>query len=206
MARPVPARPTWPANWRGSWHRPGRPPAERMEIVQFHPRTATKTSSKASAGEQAAGSGTFAVDYPVRAGVFQRFCETTAASPGRVCSSSTRSIGATSRRLWRADAAAGVPRPRTRTCIFRPAVPHPDQRLPDRNHEHGRPVDCLVDFALRRRFHFFHCGADPTLLERWLAAHPVEPAYLLDLYRRLAEQAIDDPAFRIGPSHFMRPA
>ena len=30
----------------------------------------------------------------------------------------------------------------------------------------------LVDFALRRRFHFFRFGADPDLFDRWLAHHP----------------------------------
>jgi 5-methylcytosine-specific restriction protein B len=61
----------------------------------------------------------------------------------------------------------------------------------------------LVDFALRRRFHFIHFAADPDLFERWLAAHPVGIPYLAELYRRLSQDAIDDPNFAIGPSYFM---
>ena len=63
----------------------------------------------------------------------------------------------------------------------------------------------LVDFALRRRFHFFHFGADPDLLERWLAEHPPRVPYLARLYRRLSEEAIDDPNYAVGPSYFMEP-
>ncbi len=62
----------------------------------------------------------------------------------------------------------------------------------------------LVDFALRRRFHFFHFAADPDLFDRWLARQPSPLPYLGALYRRLAAEAIDDPNFAIGPSAFMR--
>src|SRR5690606_30911245 len=62
----------------------------------------------------------------------------------------------------------------------------------------------LVDFALRRRFHFFHFPADPDLFDRWLIGHPSPVPYLGALYRRLAAEAIDDPNFAIGPSYFMR--
>ena len=63
----------------------------------------------------------------------------------------------------------------------------------------------LVDFALRRRFHFFQFSADPDLLERWLAEHPVPIPYLAKLYRRLSQEAIDDPAYAVGVSYFMDP-
>jgi 5-methylcytosine-specific restriction protein B len=63
----------------------------------------------------------------------------------------------------------------------------------------------LVDFALRRRFHFVTMAADPDLFDRWLTAHTVEIPYLSALYRRLCQEAIDDPAYRIGPSYFIQP-
>jgi 5-methylcytosine-specific restriction protein B len=63
----------------------------------------------------------------------------------------------------------------------------------------------LVDFALRRRFHFFRFGADPDLFDRWLAGQPSAVPYLGALYRRLATEAVDDPDYAIGPSAFMRP-
>jgi 5-methylcytosine-specific restriction protein B len=64
----------------------------------------------------------------------------------------------------------------------------------------------LVDFALRRRFHFFHFGADPDLLERWLAAHDVRIPYLAGLYRELCGEFSQDPDYAVGPSHFMDPS
>ena len=57
----------------------------------------------------------------------------------------------------------------------------------------------LVDFALRRRFHFFRFAADPDLFERWLSADPSQLPYLAALYRRFSQEAIDDPHFRVGP-------
>lgn len=63
----------------------------------------------------------------------------------------------------------------------------------------------LVDFALRRRFHFFLFNADPALYERWLAKNHVDVTYIKDLYRELTDKAIDDPAYHIGPSYFMKP-
>ena len=63
----------------------------------------------------------------------------------------------------------------------------------------------LVDFALRRRFHFARFNADPDLFLRWLDRHEMNLPYLGQLYRRLAEEAIDDPHFAIGPSYFMDP-
>jgi 5-methylcytosine-specific restriction protein B len=62
----------------------------------------------------------------------------------------------------------------------------------------------LVDFALRRRFHFFRFAADPDLFDRWLARNPSALPYLGGLYRRLATEAVDDPDYAIGPSYFMR--
>jgi 5-methylcytosine-specific restriction protein B len=62
----------------------------------------------------------------------------------------------------------------------------------------------LVDFALRRRFHFFNFAADPDLFDRWLEANPTSIPYLGDLYRRLSQEAVDDPHFAVGPSYFMR--
>jgi len=48
-------------------------------------------------------------------------------------------------------------------------------------------------------------GADPALLDRWLEQNPVPVSYLSTLYRKLTKEGIDDPAFQIGPSYFMRP-
>jgi predicted RNA-binding protein with PUA-like domain/DNA polymerase III delta prime subunit len=61
----------------------------------------------------------------------------------------------------------------------------------------------LVDFALRRRFHFVEFPSDITVLDRWLAKNRPEMAYVGKLLSWVNSQ-VDDPAFAIGFSHFMR--
>lgn len=66
----------------------------------------------------------------------------------------------------------------------------------------------LVDAAMRRRFAFvsLHPSEPPTdgVLRRWLAASELD-AGLADLLDEL-NRRIEDPDFRIGPSHSMRSA
>jgi 5-methylcytosine-specific restriction protein B len=62
----------------------------------------------------------------------------------------------------------------------------------------------LVDFALRRRFHFIHFGADRAVLERWIDANEVTTPYMLRLFDAV-NNAIDDRDYRIGFSYFMKP-
>lgn len=62
----------------------------------------------------------------------------------------------------------------------------------------------LVDFALRRRFHFYHFGADRDVLLRWIDAHGCPVPYLPALFDAV-NRAIDDRDYQIGFSHFMKP-
>lgn len=65
----------------------------------------------------------------------------------------------------------------------------------------------LVDTALRRRFYFapFFPDEPPIegLLDRWLARHRPELAWVGDVVRR-ANALLQDRHLAIGPSHFMR--
>ena len=65
----------------------------------------------------------------------------------------------------------------------------------------------LVDLALRRRFHFmeFHPDRPPVqeLLERWLAKHAPEMAWV-DGVVALANKRLADEDAAIGPSYFMQ--
>ena len=46
--------------------------------------------------------------------------------------------------------------------------------------------------------------ADPDLLDRWLVQNPLPTIpYLANLYRRLSQEAIDDPDYAVGFSYFM---
>jgi MoxR-like ATPase len=62
----------------------------------------------------------------------------------------------------------------------------------------------LVDFALRRRFHFVSFPADPAILERWLAKHGLSQfAYVANMLRHVNEE-IGRTDFAVGFSYFMR--
>ncbi|MER3458697.1 MAG: hypothetical protein C4309_08805 [Chloroflexota bacterium] len=52
------------------------PPPERVEMVQFHPTYSYEEFIEGIRPEsQQAGDGRYVVDYPVKKGVFRRFCE-----------------------------------------------------------------------------------------------------------------------------------
>ena len=63
-----------------------------------------------------------------------------------------------------------------------------------------------IDSALRRRFHFVPFFPDEPpikgLLERWLARHKPEMAWVAEVLDR-ANERLDRPHAAIGPSHFM---
>ena len=61
----------------------------------------------------------------------------------------------------------------------------------------------LVDFALRRRFHFVQFPSDVNILRRWLATNRPSMLQVADLLAWVNRQ-IDDPDFAIGFSYFMR--
>jgi hypothetical protein len=63
----------------------------------------------------------------------------------------------------------------------------------------------LVDFALRRRFHFVSFEADQAILKRWLEKNrPSMMESVLEIFT-LLNQAIEDRHFKIGFSYFMDP-
>jgi hypothetical protein len=61
----------------------------------------------------------------------------------------------------------------------------------------------LVDFALRRRFHFIEFPADAGILRKWLLRRNPSMAYVADLLDWV-NKSIDDRDFAIGFSYFMR--
>ncbi len=65
----------------------------------------------------------------------------------------------------------------------------------------------LVDFALRRRFHFVNFEPDYEVLEQWLISEQPDMVYvkrlLVDLNNELRQLGLDSNLF-IGHSHFMR--
>ena len=184
------------------------PPAERLTMVQFHPAYGYEEFIEGIRPESVdRGNGQHAISYPPRAGVFVRFCRT-AAQIGQPCvfiideinrGNIPRIFGELMLLLEYRE--RRIPLPYSGETFTIPANVH----LIGTMNTADRSI-ALIDFALRRRFHFVNFRADAELFERWLAANPSPLPYLGRLYRRLiGVDGIEDANFAIGPSLFMRP-
>jgi hypothetical protein len=184
------------------------PPAHRFEMVQFHPAYSYEDFIEGIRPESIlAEDGRYAVHYPTRPGLFVSFCRRAAQNldqphvfiideinRGNI----PRIFGELMLLLEYRDRHVPLPYSGERFQI------PPNVYLIGTMNTADRSI-ALVDFALRRRFHFVHFGADADLFSRWLEQHDGNLPYLAELYRRLAKDAIDDPNFAIGPSYLMKP-
>jgi len=181
------------------------PPPERLTVIQFHPAYSYEEFIEGIRPESHERGGRSHVAYPVRPGVFVRFCRAAESIDGPCVfvideinrGNIARIFGELMLLLEYRDEAVPLPYSGVR---FR--IP-PNVHLIGTMNTADRST-ALVDFALRRRFHFFRFAADPDLFDRWLAGRPSPLPYLGALYRRLATEAVDDPDYAIGPSLFMR--
>ncbi len=184
------------------------PPVERMEMIQFHPAYGYEDFIEGIRPQSIeTGDGRYAITYPTQPGVFVRFCRKAALAPAlpHVFIIDEINRGNIARifgelMLLLEYRHRDVPLPYSGSRFTIP----PNLYLIGTMNTADRSI-ALVDFALRRRFHFAHFKADPDLYARWLAGQEVGLPYLADLYRRLSTDAIDDPHFAIGPSYFMIP-
>lgn len=183
------------------------PPKDRVELVQFHPAYGYEDFMEGIRPESKTGpGGTTYVDYPVKDGIFKAFCKK-AALHDKPCvliidemnrGNIARIFGELLFLLEYRDKSVTLPYSGRSFSIPKNVHIVGTMNTADRS-------IALVDFALRRRFHFYRFGADAALLGRWLKANPNSTLpYLLDLYIALTD-AIDDDNLKIGPSHFMRP-
>lgn len=181
------------------------PPPERLTVIQFHPAYGYEEFIEGIRPESHQSGGRYHVEYPARPGVFVRFCQQAARVDGACVfvideinrGNIARIFGELMLLLEYRDEAVPLPYSGNR---FR--IP-PNVYLVGTMNTADRSI-ALVDFALRRRFHFFRFDADPDLFDRWLAGRPSAVPYLGALYRRLATEAVDDLDYAIGPSAFMR--
>lgn len=184
------------------------PSPDRVEMVQFHPAYGYEDFIEGIRAESfETQDGHHAVSYPTRPGLFVQFCRRAALADANQPhvfiideinrGNIARIFGELMLLLEYRDRTVPLPYSGDRFTIPSNVYLIGTMNTADRS-------IALVDFALRRRFHFAHFAADPDLFARWLASNPVEPAYLEPLYRRLATEAIDDPNFAIGPSYFMQ--
>ncbi|MBX3001154.1 MAG: AAA family ATPase [Caldilineaceae bacterium] len=184
------------------------PPTERVEMVQFHPAYSYEDFIEGIRPESLrVEDGRYAVHYPTRPGIFVSFCHRAAQHPDQPHvfiideinrGNIPRIFGELMLLLEYRNRSVPLPYSGDRFQI------PPNVYLIGTMNTADRSI-ALVDFALRRRFHFVHFGADADLYARWLTRHDGHLPYLGELYRRLAGEAIDDPNFAIGPSYLMKP-
>lgn len=184
------------------------PSSDQVEMIQFHPAYSYEDFIEGIRPKsKPAGEGRFVVDYPAQAGVFRRFCERAAQNLDRPHvfiideinrGNIPRIFGELMLLLEYRNKSVALPYSGKRFSI------PPNVYLIATMNTADRSI-ALVDFALRRRFHFIPFAADPDLFERWLDNHDIPIPYLAELYRRLSQDAIDDANFAIGPSYFMDP-
>lgn len=184
------------------------PPEERVEMIQFHPAYSYEDFIEGIRPEsKPTGDGTFTIDYPTKSGVFTTFCQNARKRPDKPHvfiideinrGNIARIFGELMLLLEYRQRSVPLPYSKKRFHIPENVYIIGTMNTADRS-------IALVDFALRRRFHFFYFKADPDLFEQWLTVHPVSVPYLATLYRALIEEeAIDDPDYAIGHSHFMK--
>lgn len=181
------------------------PPPQRLTVIQFHPAYSYEEFIEGIRPESHERGGRYYVDYRPRPGVFVRFCRAAERIDGPCIfvideinrGNIPRIFGELMLLLEYRDEAVPLPYSGDRFHI------PPNVYLIGTMNTADRSI-ALVDFALRRRFHFFRFAADPDLFDRWLARQSSPLPYLGALYRRLATEAVDDPDYAIGPSVFMR--
>ena len=185
------------------------PPPERLTVVQFHAAYGYEEFIEGIRPRSERGEdGRALIDYPVRPGAFVRFCREAERVNGPCVfiideinrGNIPRIFGELMYLLEYRQKEDSIPLPYSGDRFRIP----PNVYVIGTMNTADRSI-ALVDLALRRRFYFAEFAADPALFDRWLEAHPPAVPWLGTLYRALAERGIDDPAYAIGPSVFMRP-
>jgi len=176
-----------------------------VETVQFHPAYSYEDFIEGIRPKSRQQNGQYFVEYPVEDGSFRKFCLRAQKQPDQKYifiideinrGNIPRIFGELMLLLEYRDQTVTLPYSGRQFNI------PPNVYLIGTMNTADRSI-ALVDFALRRRFHFVTFEANPDLFDRWLKAHPLHIPYLGALYRQLAKDAIDDKQFAIGPSHFM---
>lgn len=178
----------------------------RVELIQFHPSYEYEEFMEGIRPEsKETGEGTQVVSYPVRAGAFKRFCEKARGSEDKWVmiideinrGNIAKIFGQLLYLLEYRDSKVVLPYSTQSFSIPSNVFILGTMNTADRS-------IALVDFALRRRFHFVHMSADRAVLERYLERNPGATGKALAYFDR-ANEAIDDPHYQIGFSYFMRP-
>ncbi|MFI0609494.1 MAG: McrB family protein [Anaerolineae bacterium] len=182
-----------------------RPGESRYQLIQFHPSYAYEDFIEGIRPESSEVDGQHVISYPVRSGTFRNFCTNAAGEPGpcvfvidEINRGNIASVfGELMYALEYRDTEAPVRLPYSGKSF---QIPRNVYIIGTMNTA-DRSIS-LMDFALRRRFHFIRCPADVAILERWIDQTQPSVPYLLDLFK-LLKGVIEDEDYQIGVSYFM---
>jgi hypothetical protein len=180
----------------------------RVQLIQFHPTYGYEEFMEGIRPQLVqTREGFHEVTYEVEAGLFKAFCEEARGRKGNYVfiideinrGNLSRVFGELLYLLEYRDQEIILPYSRQRFSIPENVYILGTMNTADRS-------IALVDFALRRRFHFVSFEADQAVLKRWLEKNcPSMMEPVLEIFT-LLDQAIEDKHFKIGFSYFMDPA
>jgi len=181
-----------------------------VKIIQFHPSYSYEEFMEGIRPEATPVNGHQEISYRVRPGVFRRICDRARTRPNDrfvfIIDEINRGnipkiFGELLFLLEYRDQSVELPYSKTSFNI------PPNVYIIGTMNTADRAI-ALVDYALRRRFHFFRLNPDPSILELWLEENNPEMLWVVEALRALNEQLERDGIdldLHIGHSHLMRP-
>ena len=205
---------TWVAEkYARYWVDQASEPGGKVKVVQFHPSYSYEEFIEGIRPESIDNSdGTKQISYPVKPGVFRRFCEEASQNPNR-------------RFVMIIDEINRGELPRILgELLYLLEYRNKSVELPysGKYGEFGIPRNvyiigtmntadrsiALVDHALRRRFYFIPMKPDPEILRAFIQESNPDMVWVADLLEqlntRLEEDAKIDWTLQVGHSHFMK--
>lgn len=182
------------------------PGPERYRLVQFHPAYSYEEFIEGIRPESVTRDDRTMVEYPIRDGVFKRFCIDAAGQRNQACvfvideinrGNIASIFGELMYALEYRDHSAPAVLPYSGDTFVIPKNVYVIGTM----NTADRAIS-LMDFALRRRFHFVRCPADPAILQRWAERRDITLSYLLPMYHLLLKE-IEEKDYQIGMSYFM---
>lgn len=191
------------------WVESGPDPSGQIAIVQFHPSYSYEEFMEGIRPQSEEINGLHQITYPVRKGVFRRFCERARGRPGQrhvlILDEINRGdlpriLGELLYLLEYRDQVVTLPYSGEVFTIPETIYIIGTMNTADRS-------IALVDHALRRRFHFVPLRPNPQVLKAFLEKHASEMVWVAKLLETLNKRLEDEGVewhLHIGHSHFMR--
>ena len=178
---------------------------EHVEVVQFHSSYSYEDFIEGLRPEITGETGM--LNYVIRAGLFQQFCNTARAAANDtfvlvIDEMNRADLAAVFGELlllleYRGERSVKLPYSQRRFTVPRNVILLGTMNTADRSL-------ALVDFALRRRFNAFPLGPSPDVLAGWAKEHPgADGALLRDLFQLVRDRVGADSPVAPGHSYWM---